>query len=88
MPNDAYALPAEAFDLKDILDPVVVNLVAPAPTVDRVKFGARKCHWIAQRRQEHFGVTAGPRALSKFASAESVILVTVARCIKLFFPSK
>src|SRR5262245_7248760 len=55
----AYA--TEAFDFDDVLEPVVVGLVAPTPAVDLIELCCRTLSLIQQRGQQDFGLTRWQR---------------------------
>ena len=57
----ALAQATETFDFKDVLEPVVVGLVAPAPTIDLIKLCCRIRPLVTQRSQQDFGLACRQR---------------------------
>src|SRR5262249_31854447 len=59
--NCVLAYATEAFDFDDVLEPVVVGLVAPTPAVDLIELCCRILSLIHQRGQQDFGFTRWER---------------------------
>src|SRR5215813_576668 len=59
--DGVLAQATETFDFKDILEPVVVGLVAPAPAIDLIELCCRILSLIPQRGQQDFGFTRRER---------------------------